>query len=424
MSDKTIIDFIKNILIDMKKTFTCTIGYNNYAFDDEYTRNLAYRNLFDPYEREWDNNNSRFDVYFLMLATYVLRPNLIKFPTILDDQKNKVVSLKLEDLTKANNIKHSNAHDAFSDVVATLLMMKLVKSRDEDFFKTIFNFRFKDSVLEWMNTHGLIDDTPNAFIHISPFYGKISNFSAPLIYICTHPTIKTRFICLKLDSKDMSQDLDRILHLNPEEIQKNVFSKQEILDQKGETRLPVSFFDINKCPIITSIQKSGIPTHEKANIYLRQENVITLQSKLSDKLIEAFGIPYDETFHDSDMLIYSGFFGWKEKNEFRKNHERIEKSNHHEMKCEIDDNRCKEMIFKVKARNFESCLMPEERRKWKAYKYNRLRNKELGAEVTLNDHLLEIEKWESGNLNPDEKALYDKNIIDEIKEWVNQIISE
>jgi exodeoxyribonuclease I len=32
---------------------TCVIGYNSLRFDDEFTRNLLYRNLFDPYLREW-----------------------------------------------------------------------------------------------------------------------------------------------------------------------------------------------------------------------------------------------------------------------------------------------------------------------------------------------------------------------------------
>jgi len=56
---------------------TTTSGYNSLQFDDEFVRNLLYRNLFDPYEREWRNGNSRWDLIDLMRAARDLRRALI-----------------------------------------------------------------------------------------------------------------------------------------------------------------------------------------------------------------------------------------------------------------------------------------------------------------------------------------------------------
>ncbi|MGD9660496.1 MAG: exodeoxyribonuclease I, partial [Porticoccaceae bacterium] len=41
---------------------TCGAGYNSIRFDDEVTRNTLYRNFYDPYEREWQGGNSRWDI--------------------------------------------------------------------------------------------------------------------------------------------------------------------------------------------------------------------------------------------------------------------------------------------------------------------------------------------------------------------------
>ena len=41
---------------------TCIVGYNNVRFDDEVTRNILYRNFYDPYAWSWQHDNSRWDL--------------------------------------------------------------------------------------------------------------------------------------------------------------------------------------------------------------------------------------------------------------------------------------------------------------------------------------------------------------------------
>ena len=95
---------------------TIGVGYNTIRFDDEVTRFLFWRNLIDPYAREWQNECGRWDLLDVVRLTYALRPDGIQWPKKEDGS----ASFKLEDLAKANGLLHESAHDALSDVRATI----------------------------------------------------------------------------------------------------------------------------------------------------------------------------------------------------------------------------------------------------------------------------------------------------------------
>ncbi|BBU82882.1 hypothetical protein EIMP300_42820 [Escherichia coli] len=116
---------------------TCILGYNNVRFDDEVTRNVFYRNFYDPYAWSWQHDNSRWDLLDVMRACYALRPEGINWP----ENDDGLPSFRLEHLTKANGIEHSNAHDAMADVYATIAMAKLVKTRQPRLFDSVYSFR-------------------------------------------------------------------------------------------------------------------------------------------------------------------------------------------------------------------------------------------------------------------------------------------
>ena len=46
-------DFMRAVLAEFTQPQTCVAGFNNLRFDDEFTRQMLYRNLCDPYAREW-----------------------------------------------------------------------------------------------------------------------------------------------------------------------------------------------------------------------------------------------------------------------------------------------------------------------------------------------------------------------------------
>ncbi|WVM89312.1 exodeoxyribonuclease I [Halopseudomonas pachastrellae] len=115
-------EFIQRLHDQMIQPGTCSVGYNNLRFDDEMTRFSLYRNFHDPYAREWQGGNSRWDLLDALRAAYALRPEGIEWP-----QVDGFTSLRLELLTAANGIDHGQAHDALADVRATIAMARLLK---------------------------------------------------------------------------------------------------------------------------------------------------------------------------------------------------------------------------------------------------------------------------------------------------------
>ena len=73
-------DFIARIHRQFAAPGTCVVGYNNIRFDDEVTRNTLYRNFYDPYAREWQNGNSRWDIIDMVRLARALRPEGIVWP--------------------------------------------------------------------------------------------------------------------------------------------------------------------------------------------------------------------------------------------------------------------------------------------------------------------------------------------------------
>lgn len=135
--------FIESILAEMARPGTCCVGYNNIRFDDELTRYTLYRNLLDPFAREWQNGNSRWDLLNVARMTRALRPEGVIWPKEDDGRP----SLRLERLTSANGIAHGQAHDALCDVRATLDLAVLLRKAQPRLFQFLWEVRLKARVL-------------------------------------------------------------------------------------------------------------------------------------------------------------------------------------------------------------------------------------------------------------------------------------
>ncbi len=77
---------------------TCALGYNTLRFDDEFVRYGLFRNFHDPYEREWRNGNSRWDLLDMLRLMRAMRPDGIQWPL----REDGATSFKLEHLAEAN----------------------------------------------------------------------------------------------------------------------------------------------------------------------------------------------------------------------------------------------------------------------------------------------------------------------------------
>ncbi len=91
-------------------------------FDDEVTRYSLYRNFST--RMPGVGGNSRWDLIDIVRTAYALRPDGIQWP-----QQDGRTSLRLELLSKANGIDHGHAHEALSDVRATIALARLIRQK-------------------------------------------------------------------------------------------------------------------------------------------------------------------------------------------------------------------------------------------------------------------------------------------------------
>ncbi len=416
--------FTKRILSEMAEPNTCTLGYNNIVFDDEFTRNLAYRNLFDPYRHEWASGNSRFDVYHLVLATYVLKPHLLNFPDEKDGEVSGLVliketdkalpSFKLEKLSIANGINHGSAHDAFSDVEATIGIMKIILDTDSDFFYSIYRLRKKENVDSW-----LLDSKRRTkpFLHISSFYGKINHCLAVLITLNNHPTNKNARICLNLSS-----NIKLILQLPVDELRERLFMTNAELKTKDIERPGIVILKINQCPILAEIKDVSERMSElglDADLLQSNLNLVNqFEKELRTKLGEIFNVPYEENISDTDLMIYSGgFFSQLENFIKQKVHRAAENNGLKEFDYSQCSDRLKQMIFKFKARNFPESLNEDEQVLWKKYSLGRITEQpQIKGLYDLSAFYKELEDERANCKNDDVLQL-----LYELEEYVNEL---
>ncbi|MBQ9018368.1 exodeoxyribonuclease I [Candidatus Saccharibacteria bacterium] len=142
---------------------TIALGYNTVRFDDEFMRATLWRNFYDPYEWEWKDGRSRWDLLDVVRMTRALRPEGINWP-VTDEGK---ATNRLELLTKENGLAHEHAHDALSDVYATIAVAKLIREKQRDIFDYLLRMRDKREVMKLVNL-----ENPQPFVYSSGRYSS------------------------------------------------------------------------------------------------------------------------------------------------------------------------------------------------------------------------------------------------------------
>src|SRR3990167_5251744 len=223
---------------------TIGVGYNTIRFDDEITRFMFWRNLIDPYAREWQNHCGRWDILDLVRAAYALRPEGITWPTREDGRP----SFRLEHMTAANGIGHEAAHDALSDVHATIALARLIRERQPRLFDFCFGLHKKDRVAAEI---GLPMARP--FLHVSGMIPVERGCLALMWPLAPHPVNKNEVIVW-----DLARDPAELLGLDADTIRTRMFSKGEDL-APGTARLPIKTIHLNKSPVVINNLKTLSP---------------------------------------------------------------------------------------------------------------------------------------------------------------------
>lgn len=383
-------EFIRLIHDQLAQPHTCTLGYNSLRFDDEVTRNCLYRNFYDPYAREWQNGNSRWDLIDVLRAARALRPEGIVWPVNGEGGP----SFRLDQLTQVNNIVHEAAHDALSDVHATLAVTKLVKQAQTKLYEFLLQHRVKAEALNLLQFGSF-----KPVVHISGKYPAVKNCLAVVLPVCKHPTNTNGMIVY-----DLSVDPEPMLSLSVEEIQQRIFTATADLPE-GVARIPLKTVHINKCPVLAPVSVIRLDDAKRLqiNLALCYANIdkIKAAAGLADKLAAVFsGQSYAEQDSDPDLEIYSGgFFSENDKKQMIKIRamppEQLAKS-----AFKFTDSRLPEMLFRYRARNYPQTLNADEQQRWKAFCVDRLTGRQPGAGILLDDYFRRLEELRSaGTVN-------------------------
>ena len=353
-------DFMRRINTIFSVPGTCSAGYNSIRFDDEFTRYGLYRNFFDPYAREWQGGNSRWDLLDVVRCTYALRPDGIAWPRNEEGR----ISFRLEHLTAANGLDHGKAHDAVSDVRATIALARLIRDQQPRLFQYLFNLRHKQEVaaLVDVNNH-------KPLVHISGMYPVEQGCMTVVVPLCWHPTNKNSVIVW-----DLQQDPSVLAGLNAEQIRQRVFVKNTDLAE-GLSRLPLKEIHINKAPVIAPAKTLTPEQAERWNIRgeVLRRHLAALNNgpDLTAVLHDVFSGRDFAPATDVDVQLYDAFFPAADKQAMQTVHQ-LSPWDLADWPAPFNDKRGEEMLFRFRARNYPDTLNEAERERWEQHRIARL----------------------------------------------------
>ena len=342
---------------------TIGVGYNSIRFDDEITRFMFWRNLIDPYAREWQNECGRWDLLDVTRTAYALRPDGIHWPTNAEGKP----SFKLTDLSAANGLLHETAHDALSDVRATIALARLIKAAQPKLFDFCFGLHKKDRVMAEL---GLPTTQAQAqpFLHISGMFTPERGCLALMWPLAMHPGNKNELLAW-----DLTFDPSELVSLNAEQIRLRLFTKTADLPA-GVNRLPVKSVHLNKSPMVMSnlkVLNNTMAQRWGLDLPVQLQHAALARDLPDMSAIWAQVFARDEvTSTDVDEDLYGGFVG----NADRRRLNDLRQRQPEELasaRPAFEDARLPELLFHYRARNFPHSLSDQEALRWEAQRASR-----------------------------------------------------
>lgn len=386
-------EFIAAIHAELSVPGTCGVGYNTIRFDDEVTRYTLYRNFYDPYEREWRNGCSRWDIIDMVRLTYALRPEGIEWPMI--DGKP---SFKLENLTAANGISHAAAHDAYADVEATINLARLIKTAQPGLYNYVYQHKGKKPLAKLVD---VVQRKP--LLHVSSMFAAQHGCTSLVVPLAMHPVNRNAVIVY-----DLAQPPDALINLPAEEVERLVFTRQDELGE-GEQRIPIKLIHLNKCPILATpklltdaaAQRLGI-NKQACEKHWHQ----LLQVDLTEKLRQLYSRQDFAERRDPERQLYGGFLSDADK-QVMTDVRKADASVFAEQNFVFQDRRLPEMLFRYRARNFPESLSPKEQGIWREFCRVRLLEGDEGC-LSLRAMNDRIEELLQGDLSMAQRAVLHK----------------
>ncbi len=385
---------------------TIGVGYNTIRFDDEVTRFLFWRNLIDPYAREWQNQCGRWDLLDVVRMTWALRPEGIEWPLHPDGRP----SFRLEDLARANGLLHEAAHDALSDVRATIALARLIRDRQPKLFAFCFGLHKKDKVASEIGLH-LAPAARQPFLHLSGMFPVERGCLAIVWPLAAHPTNKNEILVW-----DCAHDPAELFGLDADTVRLRMFTRNADLPE-GVTRLPIKSVHINKSPMLVSNLKTLSPEMAERwgiDVELGRTHALAAANgpDLSSLWAEVYRRPAAAPL-DVDEDLYGGFVG----NNDRRTLENLRAMTPQKLAAArpaFDDERLDELLFRFRARNFPETLGEAEQFSWEQHRAARLFDG-AGAARTIEQLFAEIDVLSE---DADERA---ENILGALYDYAESI---
>ncbi len=390
---------------------TISIGYNTLGFDDEVCRFLFWRNFLDPYAHGWKDGCSRWDLFPLVCAVWALRGDGIRWPKWeeLDPERfpqaavRKGVCMKLECLTEANGITHGQAHDALSDVEATIGLARLIREKEPKLWDWALANRSKEQV------RAALEKGP--VVWVSPKIGVARGCTmlGGMLYANGNDVLMW----------DLREDPSVLRTLSREEIIERITTPQSKLPE-GVTRLPVRKMKINASPFVCgalgvlSADRAARYGIDRAAAVERYQALLEVRPLVEGILAECMEHGGGLEPVDVDAALYDGgFTSAGDKKRFteirRATPEQLAAS---APRIVFDDERFTEMLFRFRARSWPETLTADEQDAWRRHCAARLLEGAAGS-LTVDRYFEEIDELQAEGDMEDERrqmifeALYD-----------------
>lgn len=359
--------FAELVHLELARANTTSAGYNSMRFDEEFTRQLLWRNAYPPFEREFKNGNARFDLIDVMRMAYALRPDGLHWPSV--DGKP---SFKLEQLAQANSIAHTHAHDALSDVEALIELARLLRAAQPKLWNYAFGLRRKEEVQKLIRY-----DHDEPLLHISQRFGAERGCLALWLPICAHPAHNNEVIGV-----DLSGDTADLTTLDAESVSDRLFAKAADLPE-GEQRILIKTLHLNRTPMVCTLSLlRGVDLHRlqlhsgaaaPLELQLERARQLRAQPELASKLraVYARAKATPEVLSAKPIDLYQGFIPDADAALLARLRT-AEPSAYVRIAAQCRDPRLPELIWRLRARNFPETLDSAEQAQWRKESLDRL----------------------------------------------------
>lgn len=400
-------EFVARIHAEFSQPNTCGVGYNSLRFDDEVTRFTLYRNFYDPYAREWQQGNSRWDIIDLVRMTYALRPGGIHWP----QHENGQPSFRLEDLVAVNGILHESAHDALSDVRATIALARLLRTQQPRLYDWLFHLRDKRKAATQLDL-----TTHNPVLHTTRMYPAETGCTSLVMPLITEPGNNNSILVYNL-----RHDPEMFLPLNTDDLCQLLFTRNDELPE-GMQRLPVKSVKINKCPALAPRNTLDQEAAERIALDLdkcyRHWQTLCAYPDFFQRVATAYTSRAFESSGDVDVALYDGFLNNADAYLLAQIR-RATPQQLTSMRFDFHDQRLPELLFRYRARNWPETLTPAEMEQWERLRLQRLMQENTGWNLTIDAFITHISRLRD-SYKTDANAT---TILTELETWGSNLLN-